>query len=77
MDCTLRSSGEGQILAQVRRKGWITRNEVCTLLNVSRTSAYSRLKQLTSREKLVQVGARYYLPEAVVPPERQEAVVLE
>ncbi|MCI8329438.1 MAG: tyrosine-type recombinase/integrase [Oscillibacter sp.] len=77
MDCTLRSGGEGQILAQVRRKGWITRNEVCTLLNVSRTSAYSRLKQLTSREKLVQVGARYYLPEAVVPPERQEAVVLE
>lgn len=77
VDCALRSGGEGQILSQVRRKGWITRNEVMTLLNVSRTTAYNRLKQMVSRGKLTQVGARYYAPEAVVPPEHQEAAVRE
>ncbi len=77
MDCTLRSGGEGQILSQVRRQGWTTRNEVMSLLNVSRTTAYNRLKQLVSRGRLTQVGARYYLPESVVPPEKQEAAVLD
>lgn len=77
VDCALRSGGEGQILSQVRQQGWITRNEVMSLLNVSRTTAYNRLKQLVSRGRLTQVGARYYLPESVVPPERQEAAVLE
>lgn len=77
VDCALRSGGEGQILSQVRRQGWTTRNEVCALLNVSRTTAYNRLKQLVNRGRLTQVGARYYLPENVVPPEKQEAAVLE
>nr|WP_325212986.1 tyrosine-type recombinase/integrase [uncultured Oscillibacter sp.] len=77
VDCALRSGGEGQILSQARRQGWITRNEVCALLDVSRTTAYNRLKQLVSRGRLTQVGARYYLPENVVPPEKQEAAVLE
>ena len=48
-----------------------------SLLNVSRTTAYNRLKQLVSRRRLTQVGARYYLPESVVPPEKQEAAVLD
>lgn len=77
VDCALRSGGEGQILSQVRQQGWTTRNEVMSLLNVSRTTAYNRLKQLVSRGRLTQVGARYYLPENVVPPERQEAAVLK
>ena len=77
VDCALRSGGEGRILSQVRRQGWITRNEVMELLGVSRTTAYNRLKQLVSRGKLTQVGARYYPPEAVVPPEKQEAAVVE
>lgn len=77
VDCALRSGGEGQILSQVRRQGWTTRNEVMSLLNVSRSTAYNRLKQLVSRGRLTQVGARYYLPESVVPPEKQEAAVLE
>lgn len=76
VDCALRSGGEGQILSQARRQGWTTRNEVASLLNVSRTTAYNRLKQLVSRGRLTQVGARYYLPEHVVPPEKQEAAVL-
>ena len=77
VDCGLRSGGEGQILAQARRQGWITRNEVMELLGISRTSAYNRLKQMVSRGKLTQVGNRYYLPDAVVPPEQQEVAVLE
>ena len=77
VDCALRSGGEGQILSLVRRQGWVTRNEVMELLDVSRTTAYNRLKLLVSRGKLTQVGARYYPPEAVVPPERQEEAVLE
>ena len=77
VDCALRSGGGGQILSQVRRQGWTTRNEVCALLGVSRPVAYNRLKQLVSRGRLTQVGARYYLPESVVPPQRQEAAVLE
>lgn len=77
VDCALRSGGEGQILSQVRQQGWTTRNEVMALLKVSRTTAYNRLKQMVSRGRLTQVGARYYLPEKVVPPERQEVVIME
>ncbi|MCI9121647.1 MAG: tyrosine-type recombinase/integrase [Oscillibacter sp.] len=77
MDCGARSGGEGQILSLVRRQGWTTRNEVMDLLGLSRTTAYNRLKQMVRRGKLTQVGNRYYPPEAVVPPERQEAAVLE
>ena len=77
VDCALRSGGEGQILSQVRRQGWTTRNEVCALLNVSRAVAYNRLKQLVGRGRLTQVGARYYLPESVVPPQEQETAVLD
>ena len=77
VDCTLRSGGEGQILAWARGQGWITRNEVMDLLGIPRAAAYSRLKQMADRGRLTQVGARYYLPEAVVPPERQEEAVRE
>lgn len=77
VDCALRSGGEGQILSHARKQGWVTRNDVCALLNVSRATAYKRLKQLVNRGRLTQVGARYYLPEQVVPPERQEAAVLD
>lgn len=77
VDCALRSGGEGPILSHVRQQGWVTRNDVCALLNVSRTTAYNRLKQLVNRGRLTQVGARYYLPERVVPPDRQEAAVVD
>ena len=77
VDFAVRSGGEGQILSQVRQQGWTTRNEVCALLNVSRTVGYNRLKKLVRRGRLTQVGARYYLPESVVPPQEQEAAVLD
>ena len=77
VDCALRSGGAGQILSQVRRQGWTTRNEVRALLNVSQATAYNRLKQLVNRGQLTQVGARYYLPGAVVPPDGQEAALVD
>lgn len=77
VDCALRSGGMGQILSQVRRQGWTTRNEICELLNVSHAVAYDRLKQLTERGQLVRVGARYYPPGAVVPPDGQEAALVD
>lgn len=77
VDYALRAGGAGQILSQVRQQGWTTRNEVQTLLKVSHTVAYNRLKQLVKRGQLTQVGTRYYLPGAVVPPDEQEAALMD
>ena len=77
LDCDIRVGGENQVVAYVRRNQSITRSGVMELLGVSKTTAYNRLKQMVRRGKLVQIGARYYLREAVVPPERQETVILE
>jgi len=62
VDCGLRSGGEGPILSQARKQGWITRNDVSALLGVSRTTAYNRLKQLVDRGKLTQVGGQVLRP---------------
>ena len=77
LDCSIRVGGENQVTAYLRQHQSITRNEAVTLLGVSRTTAYNRLKQMVKRGKLTQVGARYYLKDTVVAPERQEAVILE
>lgn len=77
LDCGLRSGGEGQILALVRQKRSVTRNDVMELLGVSRTTAYNRLRQMVKRGRLTQVGARYYLPRDVVPPEKQDEVIMD
>ena len=76
-DCNIRVGGENQVLAYLRKKPYITRNEVIKLLGVSRTTAYNRLKLMVKRGKLTQIGTRYYLKDSVVPPEEQEAKVLE
>lgn len=63
--------------AFLRRHQSITRNEAAELLQVSASTAYNRLKQMVRRGRLTQIGARYYLSSAVVPPERQTEVILE
>lgn len=77
LDCDIRVGGENQVIAYIRQHGSTTRNEVMELLDVSKTTAYNRLKQMVRRGKLTQVGNRYYIRDTVVPPERQEAVILE
>ena len=41
------------------------------------TALRRSFKRLTAQGKLVRVGLRYYLPAAVVPPQEQEAAVLD
>lgn len=77
LDCDIRVGGENEVVSWLRRKKSITRNEAAELLGVSRTTAYNRLKQMVTRGKLTQVGTRYYLRTSVIPPEQQEAVILE
>ena len=77
LDWELRGGGESRVLSYLRKHPSITRNEAAELLGVSRSTAYNRLKQLVKREKVTQVGARYYLRDTVVPPERQAEVILD
>lgn len=76
LDCDIRMGAENQVAAYLRRQGSITRNQAAQLLEVSRSTAYNRLRQMVRRGRLTQVGARYYLPASVVPPERQTEVIL-
>ena len=73
----IRGGGESQVLAHIRRRGCVTRNETAALLGVSAATAYGRLKRMVKRGKLTQVGARYYLRGQVVPPEEQSRVILD
>ncbi|WP_298019505.1 DNA glycosylase AlkZ-like family protein [uncultured Dysosmobacter sp.] len=74
-DYALRAGGETRILQYAHQHGYITRNDLMELLQVSKTTAYHRLAALIERGRLVRVGTRYYLPAAVVPPERQFEVI--
>lgn len=77
MDCAIRAGGENEVLAHLRRIPSITCREAAKLLGISSTAAYHRLGQMESRGKLTRIGARYYLRESVVPPERHAEVILE
>lgn len=76
-DYALRAGGETRILRYVQQNGYITRNALMELLDISKPTAYQRLTKLVERERLVRVGTRYYLPSAVVPPEQQYQVIQE
>ena len=74
-DYALRSGGEERILRYAQEHGFITRNALMELFQISKPTASRRLAQLTERGRLVRVGTRYYLPAAVVPPEEQYPVI--
>ena len=76
MDCDIRVGGETEVVSWLRRKKSITCSEAAKLMAVSRSAAYNRLKQMVKRGRLTQIGMRYYLRSAVVPPERQEGEIL-
>lgn len=77
LDCDIRIGAENDVTAYLRHNHSITRNQAAELLRVSRSTAYNRLRQMVRRGRLTQIGARYYLRTAVVPPERQAEVILE
>lgn len=76
LDCDIRIGGENQIIQYVKAHRTITRGQAMALLAVSRTTAYNRLQQMVKRGKLTQVGAKYYLHDEIVPPERQAEAIL-
>lgn len=55
----------------------ITRKQAMELLGTTKAGAYSQLRQMTDEMKLIRVGAKYYLPGTVVPPEQHQQVVLD
>ena len=72
-----RRSEDSLLLRQAAEDGCITRGTVCRLLGVSKTAAHARLNRLLERKKLVRIGAKYYLPGTVVPPEKHSSVIRE
>ena len=50
---------------------------MCRLLGGSKTAAHARLNRLLEQKKLVRIGAKYYLPGTVVPPEEHSSVIRE
>ena len=46
-----------------------------TLLGLSKTAVYGRLRRLTDLGRLVRVEGKYYLPGTVVPPEEHSAAI--
>ena len=75
-DCAVRAGGETAVLTYLRTHRSITRAETMKLLGLSRTTAYYRLQQMVQRGRLTQVGARYYLKDTVVPPDRQAQTII-
>lgn len=65
-----REDQDARLLNLAASRGMLSRGDVMNLLGVSKTAAYSRLHRLTEQKKLVRIGGKYYLPDAVVPPER-------
>ena len=77
MDCAIRTGGENEVVAYLRRNRSITRRETAELLGISSAAAYYRIQQMVARGRLAQIGARYYLRESVVPPEQHEGAILD
>ena len=76
-DSRLRTGGESEIMAHLRRAHSVTRTEAAHLLGISPEAAGRRLRALAERGRLTQVSGRYYLKDTVVPVEEQEAAVLD
>lgn len=72
-----RDGEDERVLRRVLERGFVSRGDVSELLGLSKTATYARLRRLTELGKLVRVGAKYYLPGTVVPPERHREAILE
>ena len=65
-----REDEDARLLSLTAAQGMLDRGDVMDLLGLSKTAAYTRLRRLTERGKLVRIGGKYYLPGDVVPPEK-------
>ena len=72
-----RGGTEARLLELIRQKGAISRGDAMEALGATAATAYGVLRRMTDERKLVRVGAKYYLPGTVVPPEEQPAVIRE
>ena len=75
-DYEMRLQAECPILSYVKQHGCISRNEAMDLLDLTESQANTRLRGMVIRGALVMIGYNYYAPDAVVPPEDHETVIL-
>ena len=62
---------DSAILQRAEKLGFLVREDVIQLLNVSGKTAWSYLDRMANSGKLVKVGVRYYPQGSVVAPENQ------
>ena len=72
-----RENEDSLLLSKAGELGCLSRSTACQLLGVSKTAAHARLNRLLEQKKLVRIGAKYYLPGTVVPPEEHSTVIRE
>ncbi|WP_409969507.1 winged helix-turn-helix transcriptional regulator [Bengtsoniella intestinalis] len=70
-----RQNGGSAILSHLQAHEKATTAQLSQALGLDNTVVYKHLKRLLQQKQVVQVGALYYLPSAVVPPEEHQAVL--
>ena len=68
---------EQKITDAIRRDGPVTRSEIMERFGQTKSAAYQRLRTMLEKGLLIRVGYKYYLPDSVVPPERQQETLYE
>lgn len=64
------------LMQHVKENGYITVVDAAEILQASQLSARNQLKKLVQYGLLTAIGFRYYSTDTVIPPERQEEVVI-
>ena len=72
-----REDEDERILQCAREQGFVTKRDVIRMFGFSEKQAHTRLNQFVERGTLIRVGAKCFLPDAVVPPEEQYRVIRE
>jgi len=72
-----KKENEDKIVSYVKKNRFITRKKAASLLQTTDCISYNALARLIKSGKLVRVGARYYIPGTVVPPEEHQTVICD
>lgn len=70
-----RQNGGTAIVSYLQGHEKATTAELAQALDLPSTAVYKHLKRLMQQKQVVQVGALYYLPSCVVPPEEHQGVI--